>query len=135
MSALRVALIEAGSPGLNIYSHVAMGRGIPLLATVVRDAGYDVRAFIEDISGKDSVDWDFVARADVVGFSAITCTMPRTAELLAQARQANPGAVILFGGPEPTCDPERSFDIGADHVLRGEAELTLPAFLSRPRAR
>ena len=37
----RVALIEAGSPGLNIYSHVAMGRGIGLLATVLRDHGYD----------------------------------------------------------------------------------------------
>ncbi len=48
----RVALIEAGSPGLNIYTGVAMGRGIPILATVVRDAGYDVRAFIEDVSGQ-----------------------------------------------------------------------------------
>ena len=27
---LRIALIEAGSPGLNIYSGVAMGRGIPI---------------------------------------------------------------------------------------------------------
>ena len=48
---VRVALIEAGSPGLNIYSHVAMGRGVPLLATVLRDDGYCVRAFVEDISG------------------------------------------------------------------------------------
>src|SRR5450830_1468831 len=51
----RVALIEAGSPGLNIYSHVAMGRGTAMLATVTRDAGYEVRAFIEDVSGKGSV--------------------------------------------------------------------------------
>jgi len=131
MSAInRIALIEAGSPGLNIYSHVAMGRGIPLLATVVRAAGYDVRAFIEDVSGRDSVDWEFVAGCDVVGFSAITCTMPRTAELVARTRVLNPGATILFGGPEPTCDPARSFEAGADMVLRGEAELTLPRLLA-----
>ena len=127
---LRIALIEAGSPGLNIYSGVAMGRGIPILATVVRDAGYDVRAFIEDVSGRDSTDWEWVREADVVGFSAITCTMPRTGELIQRARAENPTATILLGGPEPTCDPERSFALGADMVLKGEAELTLPRLLA-----
>src|SRR5664280_1535950 len=100
---LRVALIEAGSPGLNIYSHVAMGRGVPLLATVLRDAGYQVRAFVEDISGLGSVDWEFVSGADVIGFSAITCTLSRTAELVHEARRRNPSATIVLGGPEPTC--------------------------------
>jgi radical SAM superfamily enzyme YgiQ (UPF0313 family) len=126
----RVALIEPGSPGLNIYSHIAMGRGVSLLATVVRDAGYECRAFIEDVSGKDTVDWDFVAGADVIGFSAITCTMPRTRKLLEQARAVNPLAAVVFGGPEPTCDPGRSFELGADYVLRGEGELTFPRLLA-----
>jgi radical SAM superfamily enzyme YgiQ (UPF0313 family) len=126
----RVAIIEAGSPGLNIYTGVAMGRGAPILATVVRDAGYDVRAFVEDVSGKDSIDWDYVAACDVVGFSAITCTLPRTRDLLERARSVNSRATIVLGGPEPTCAPERSLDIGADFVLRGEAELTFPRFLA-----
>jgi len=126
---LRVVLIEAGSPGLNIYSHVAMGRGVPLLATVLRDAGYDVRAFVEDISGKGSVDWEFVRDADVVGFSAITCTLTRTAELVEETRRYNPTATIVLGGPEPTCAPERAFDAGADYVIKGEAEFSLPQFL------
>jgi radical SAM superfamily enzyme YgiQ (UPF0313 family) len=125
----RVALIEAGSPGLNIYSHVAMGRGVALLGTVLRDAGYECRVFIEDVSGKDSVDWDFVAAADVVGFSAITCTLPRTAELIRTTREIAPHATVVMGGPEPTCAPMRSLSIGADYVLRGEAEVTLPIFL------
>lgn len=130
---LRVALIEAGSPGLNIYSHVAMGRGVPLLATVLRDTGYPVRAFVEDISGKDSVDWEFVSGADVVGFSAITCTLTRTAELVQETRRRNPTATVVFGGPEPTCAPERAFLAGADYVIRGEAEFSLPQFLSALR--
>jgi anaerobic magnesium-protoporphyrin IX monomethyl ester cyclase len=125
----RVALIEAGSPGLNIYSHVAMGRGVPLLATVLREEGFDAHAYVEDISGKGSVDWEFVSGADVVGFSSITCTLTRTAELVAETRQRNPEATIVFGGPEPTCAPERSFEAGADYVIRGEAEHTLPEFL------
>lgn len=127
----RVAIIEAGSPGLNIYSHVAMGRGAALLTTVVRDSGYDARAFIEDISGKDSIDWEFVRTARVVGFSAITCTLPRTRDLVSRTRAVNPDAVIVLGGPEPTCDPDRSFRAGADYVLRGEAEKTLPRLLGQ----
>ncbi len=129
----RVALIEAGSPGLNIYSHVAMGRGVPLLATVLRDAGYDVRAFVEDISGKDTIDWEYVRAADVVGFSAITCTLTRTAELVFETRRINPSATIVLGGPEPTCAPERAFGAGADYVIRGEAEFSLPQFLTALR--
>jgi radical SAM superfamily enzyme YgiQ (UPF0313 family) len=126
----RVALIEAGSPGLNIYSHVAMGRGVALLATVLRDHGYDVRAFIEDVGGKDEIDWGYVGTADVIGFSSITCTLPRTGDLVVRARAINPSATILFGGPEPTCEPRRSLDLGADFVLRGEAEITLPRLLA-----
>jgi radical SAM superfamily enzyme YgiQ (UPF0313 family) len=126
---LRVTLIEAGSPGLNIYSQVAMGRGLPLLATEVRDAGHEVRAFVEDISGKGSVDWEYVRTADVVGFSAITCTLTRTADLIGEARRTNPRATIVLGGPEPTCAPERSFEAGADYVIRGEADFSLPEFL------
>ena len=129
----RVALIEAGSPGLNIYSHVAMGRGVPLLATVLRDDGYSVRAFVEDISGKDSIDWEWVESADVVGFSAITCTLSRTAALVREARRRNPEATIVLGGPEPTCAPERAFEAGADYVIRGEAEFSLPQFLEASR--
>jgi radical SAM superfamily enzyme YgiQ (UPF0313 family) len=122
--------VEAGSPGLNIYSHVAMGRGVPLLATVLREHDYEVRAFVEDVSGQDSIDWDFVAGADVVGFSAITCTLPRTKRLLDDVRALNPGAVTLLGGPEPTCAPERAVEVGADYVVRGEAEDTLPRLLA-----
>lgn len=125
----RIALIEAGSPGLNIYSHIAMGRGLPILATVLRSHGYDVRAFIEDISGKGSVDWEYVRTANVVGFSSITCTLTRTAELIAEARRVNPLAAVVLGGPEPTCAPERAFEAGADFVIKGEAEFTLPEFV------
>jgi radical SAM superfamily enzyme YgiQ (UPF0313 family) len=132
-SATRVALIEAGSPGLHIYSGVAMGRGVPLLATVLRDLGYDVRAFVEDISGKGSIDWVYVAGADVVGFSSITCTLTRTAELVEETRRRNPDAVVLLGGAEPTCAPERALRAGADFVFRGEAEFSLPLFLDPVR--
>jgi len=107
-----------------------MGRGVPLLATVLRDAGYDVRAFIEDVSGRGSIDWEWVARARVIGFSAITCTLPRTVEFIERVRSENPRAAIVLGGPEPTCAVDRALDAGADFVLRGESELTLPRLVA-----
>lgn len=134
MNGYRVALIEAGSPGLNIYSHVAMGRGITMLATVLRNAGHDVRAFIEDISGKGSIDWEWVREAQVIGFSAITCTLTRTAELVREARRRVPGATIVLGGPEPSCAPARAFEAGAEYVIRGEAEKSLLQFLEALRS-
>lgn len=118
----QIALIEAGSPGLNIYSHVAMGRGLALLATTVRDAGYTVKAFVEDISGKESIDWDYIKHSQVVGFSAITCTLPRTADLIRETRKTNPSAIIVLGGPEPSCKPERSLQLDVDFIVRGEGE-------------
>ncbi|MEN6430476.1 MAG: radical SAM protein [Coriobacteriales bacterium] len=127
---MRVVLIEAGTPGLNVYSHVAMGRGTPLLATVLRDAGYEVRAVVEDVSGKDSIDWGAVADARIVGFSAITCTMPRTVDLMRKVRAVNPRSPIVLGGPHPTCEPVRSLDAGADFVVRGEGELAFPRLCS-----
>jgi radical SAM superfamily enzyme YgiQ (UPF0313 family) len=126
----RVALIEAGSPGLNIYSHVAMGRGVPLLATVLGEVGYQAKAFVEDVSGRDTIDWDFVRDADVVGFSSITCTLPRTRRLIERTRELNPRAVVLLGGPEPTCAPERSLRLRPDFIVRGEAEDSLPRLLA-----
>lgn len=129
----QVALIEAGSPGLNIYSHIAMGRGLPILATVLDEAGVKVRAFIEDVSGKDSIDWEYVSGADVVGFSAITCTLTRTAELVERAKRVNPNGIIVLGGPEPTCLPQRSLHAGADFVIKGEAEQSLLRFVDAVR--
>ncbi len=126
----RVALIEAGSPGLNIYSHVAMGRGVPLLATVLRDRGYEVRAFVEDISGKDSIDWDVGRAAPMSSASRLSrARSPEPPDSSEKPVGATPSATIVLGGPEPTCAPERAFEAGADYVIRGEAEFSLPQFL------
>jgi radical SAM superfamily enzyme YgiQ (UPF0313 family) len=41
--------------------------------------------------------------------------------------------VVILGGPEPTCRPARSLELGADLVLRGEAEITFPRLLAALR--
>lgn len=126
---MRIALIEPGSPGLDIYSHILMGRGVVLLATILKDLGHDVKCFVEDVGGEESLDEEFLSKAEIVGFSSITCTLPRAKVLVDKVKSVNPEATIIFGGPEPTCAPERSLSIGADFVVRGEGEKALPELL------
>jgi hypothetical protein len=48
----RVSCIEAGSPGLHIFSKFpAMRLGAVLLSTILRERGCEVKAFIEDVAG------------------------------------------------------------------------------------
>jgi hypothetical protein len=56
---------------------------MPLVATIVRDAGYDVKVFVEHIG---PVKWDQVMESDVVGFHSFSASMPTTVEYIAMIR-------------------------------------------------
>ena len=74
MKVQRVAFISAELPYWNLVTHAVFPEyGMPLVATIVRDAGYDVDVFVEHIG---PIDWDRVLAADVVCFHAFSSTMP-----------------------------------------------------------
>lgn len=51
--------------------------------------------------------------------------------LLALTREAKQrGKTVVVGGPYPTSVPQESLDAGADFLIRGEGENTIPLFLS-----
>jgi hypothetical protein len=51
MSMKRISFIEAGAPGLHIFSKFPVARvGTVLLSTMLKEMGFEVKAFIEDIS-------------------------------------------------------------------------------------
>ena len=51
--------------------------------------------------------------------------------LLALTREAKQrGKTVVVGGPYPTSVPQESLDAGADFLIRGEGENTIPQFLS-----
>jgi radical SAM superfamily enzyme YgiQ (UPF0313 family) len=120
----KIVLIEPKAARFHVYTGVPIPRlGCVLLGTLLRDQGYDVSVFIEEIA---PVDESKVRQADVVGVSTITCTAPSAYEWCRKARQC--GAVTILGGTHPTYEADEGLD-HADFVVRGEAEETLPQLL------
>ena len=66
---------------------------------------------------------------DVVGISSYIWNAGLLPELLRLLRKRLPGAVFILGGPEASYNADYWLDCGADHVLCGEGERSLPVLL------
>ena len=66
----------------------------------------------------------------VIALSFATADLPAMADLLARLRSLD-GAFIVAGGPHPSARPVEVLGLGADAVVVGEGEETLPALLDR----
>lgn len=115
-----IYFIEAKSPGSHIFSRTALPRlGSILLGTILKEKGYNVKVFIEDISLPV---WRELDDADLICISSITSTAMRAFQLAGQFSKK--GIPVAIGGPHPTFLPEESL-LYADYVVRGEGEETL----------
>ncbi len=113
----RISFIEAGAPGAHIFSKFPIPRlGTILLATMLRDRGYEARVFVEDMA---NIDWSVVEQSDLVGISTITSTAPRAYALAEKIRFL--GIPVVMGGPHVTFMAEEALE-KADFVVRGEGE-------------
>lgn len=120
----RLVLIEPRASNLHIFSVYPLPRlGTLILGTIMRERGWDVEVFVEEIR---RLDFDLIGRADIVGISTITSTAPRAYAIADRVRAR--GLPVLMGGPHVTFLPEEALE-HADYILRGEAEQSLPAFL------
>ncbi len=114
----KIVFVEPKSTHLHVYSRVAIPRlGSVLLGTIMRNKGYDVRVYIEDIA---PIDMGELLSADLVGISAITSTAPQSYRLADQVR-AN-GNLVAIGGTHVTFLPEEGLQ-HADFVVKGEGEV------------
>ncbi|GAB4390697.1 MAG: radical SAM protein [Thermodesulfovibrionales bacterium] len=125
MDIKRISFIEAKSPGAHIYSKYPIPRlGAVLLSTILKERGYDVRAYIEDIAEPE---WSFVENSDLVCISAITGTSIRAYKIADRLRKK--GIPVVMGGAHPSFCPEEALE-HSDYVVRGEGDETLPELLS-----
>jgi radical SAM superfamily enzyme YgiQ (UPF0313 family) len=116
----RVSFIEAGSPGLHIFSKFPIPRlGAVLLPTILRGRGYEVKAFIEDVSEPD---WSFIESSDLVCISTITSTAIRAYRMAKRLKALD--IPVIIGGTHPTFLPDEALEY-ADFVIRGEGEYSL----------
>ncbi|MEW6570238.1 MAG: radical SAM protein [Nitrospirota bacterium] len=122
---MRISFIEARSPNSHVFSRYAIPRlGAILLSTILRDRGYEIKAFIEDIAEPD---WSFVDNSDIVCISTITSTSIRAYKIAARLRRK--GMPVIMGGAHPSFLPEEALEY-ADYVVRGEGDMTLPDLVS-----
>jgi len=109
--------LEPKPASAHIFSLYALPRlGGVLLATLLRDRGWEVKVFVEEVQ---EIDFDQVLEADLVGISTITSTAPRAYALADEIRRT--GIPVMIGGPHVTFLPEEGLE-HADMVVRGEGE-------------
>lgn len=121
----KIVFIEPKSPGNHIYSRWGLPRlGTLQIGTILKNAGYDVKVFIEEIKG---IDFEEVFDADLVGISTITSTAPRAYEMANQIRKA--GIPVIMGGPHVSFMPEEALNY-CDLVLCGETEESILPLLN-----
>jgi len=113
----RAVFLEPKPPNPHIFSLYALPRlGSVLLATLLRQRGWEVQVFVEEVS---DIDFEQVLKADLVGISTITSTAPRAYALADEVRRS--GIPVVLGGPHVTFLPEEGLEHG-DMVVRGEGE-------------
>lgn len=127
----RVLFIEPKSPGNHVYSKTKIPRlGLPLLATLLKERGYDVRIYIEDLEPNKSIDFKKIFaefRPNIVGISSITSTV-NNAYKIADLIKRNWRIPIMFGGAHVTFLADEALAHG-DFVIRKEGENTLTELL------
>ncbi len=120
----RVSFIEVGSLGLHGFSKFPMPRlGAVLLSTILRERGYEVKAFIEDVAEPD---WSFIENSDLVCISTITSTAIQSYKLAKRVKSLD--IPVIMGGVHPTFLPDEALQY-ADFVIRGEGEHSLVKLL------
>ncbi len=123
----RVAFINPDVPHPNFVTYALFPEyGTHLLATTVRDAGYDVRLFVERIA---PIDWHWLLAADAVCIHTFSCTIPKLANLAKRIRAKRPLLPIIAGGTHASIMPEDTLQY-CDVVVRKEGDTTLLDLLS-----
>ncbi|MFH0964189.1 MAG: cobalamin-dependent protein, partial [Planctomycetota bacterium] len=119
----KIALVQPQQPMPSITpsDQMVLPRyGVPLIATILKNAGYDVTLFVEEIR---PINWDIMYAADVVGFHSLTCAVGRARRIVEQLRVKS-SAPVVIGGEHATYLPESALRF-ADYVVRQEGDETI----------
>ncbi len=122
----KIALIEPCGSANHVFSSVRMPRlGLPLLGTILHNAGYTVSLH----TGKSTaLPWTKILGSDLVGISTTSSTSSEAYRIAGYLRTHR--IPVVIGGIHATFYPEEALNY-ADYVVRGEADHT---FLELVRA-
>lgn len=101
--------------------------GTPLLASIMRERGYDVRMFLEGVS---DLRLETLARCDALCLPVYAPALNKVRELARRVRRARPDVPIITGGPHVCCFTDDVMDF-SDYAVRCEGDEALPELVAR----
>ncbi|MFH1521958.1 MAG: cobalamin-dependent protein [archaeon] len=103
--------------------------GLMYIGASLRSQGIDTK--IIDLSQVSRSQWkDKIGYADVYGTTIFTTSFYLCKEINQIARQNNPNAIIVAGGPHSASLPNQTISEGDfDYVIRGPGEYALPQLI------
>ncbi len=117
---MRIRFVEPRPPGKNVYDHILLPRlGLPLMATMLAQAGHEARVFCETLQ---PVDLGQCMSADLVGISGTTATQPAGYALADELAAC--GVPVVLGGSHVSFCPDEALE-HAPYVVRGEGQQTI----------
>lgn len=117
----KVTLLKAEPKRTNVYSAFAYpGLALPLLGTVLKEKGYDVKLYVEAVR---KWDWERILESDLIGITVNSAEV-KECYALADEIRAKTRVPIVMGGYHVTYMAEEALD-HCDYVVRGEGEATL----------
>ncbi len=115
----KIVLIEPQIGQGHVYSMVKMPRlALPLFGAQLKEAGYQVELYM---SHADSLPWQQICSADLVGISLTTSTSREGYRMAGFLRSRH--VPVVIGGIHATFQPDEALNY-ADYVVRGEADFT-----------
>ncbi len=121
---MQIIFIEPKNSHLHIYSKFNLPRiGCTLLATILAQQGHDTSVYFMTQMEVEQLS----LHPDLVAISTITPTALAGYAIADRFRALN--IPVIIGGPHASALPEEALS-HADYVLTGEAEFSLPQFVS-----
>jgi radical SAM superfamily enzyme YgiQ (UPF0313 family) len=121
MRTKKITLLKATPAHTNEYSIFAYpGLALPVLGTVLKHKGYDVKVYVESLHPWD---WCRIEESDLIALTVNTAEAMDCFELAGKIRTRTK-APIVMGGYHVTYMARDALDY-CDYVVRGEGEATL----------
>lgn len=107
------------------YRLVMPDYGMPFIGTLLAEAGYSVKVYMEHVKGPV---WDEIAASDLVCFSTLSAGADKTRALASEIRSKLRIPVVI-GGTHATYFPESCLEF-SDYVVFGEGDDTILDLIS-----
>ncbi len=121
MTIQRITCIQMSSEFPDFTHRLVMpDYGLPVIATILDEAGYDVTVYIENIKRPE---WERIARSDLVCFSSLNGGADKLYRLADEIKEKL-GVPIVMGGTHASYYPDAALD-HVDYVVFGEGDETI----------